>query len=320
MTEIELIIDDPESVLSTESPQPLPSNIYVVGDPQPGEEKIYIKQNVYHSLHAYSKKDTSIEVGSILVGKETSFEGDHHLMIEGYIDAKYVDSSESTLTFTHKTWEAIHKEKEISYKNHKIVGWHHTHPNYGIFLSRYDLFIQENYFNLPWQIAYVIDPINQKEGFFAWKNEAITQLTGFYIYDDIGKTIEIEHSREKKQPAKVVNVFNLVLLFLLFVSIAFGLSIAEEKKMLEEELERVITASIEIPIQDTQPPSASNTNSDLNIVSFLEYTIQNGDTLESICNKHSIGYEQNIELILKYNSILNPDIIYAGENLILPLD
>ena len=64
------------------------------------------------------------------------------------------------------------------------MGWQHTHPGYGVFLSGYDLFIQKNFFNLPFQVAYVIDPIENTRGFFQWKNEKIKKLGGYYIYDD----------------------------------------------------------------------------------------------------------------------------------------
>jgi proteasome lid subunit RPN8/RPN11 len=45
----------------------------------------------------------------------------------------------------------------------KIIGWIHTHPDYGIFLSENDMFIQNNYFKDINQVAYVIDPIQKEE-------------------------------------------------------------------------------------------------------------------------------------------------------------
>lgn len=65
-------------------------------------------------------------------------------------------------------------------------------------MSNYDLFIQENFFNLPFQVAYVIDPIQDIRGFFQWKNGKIEKLKGYYIYDDIGKPIKIEQTRKER--------------------------------------------------------------------------------------------------------------------------
>ena len=62
---------------------------------------------------------------------------------------------------------------EKKYENAQIVGWIHTHPDFGIFLSEYDTFIQENFFKEDYQIAYVVDPIQNIEGFYFWINVII---------------------------------------------------------------------------------------------------------------------------------------------------
>ena len=63
----------------------------------------------------------------------------------------------------------IHETLETKYPGKKIVGWYHTHPGFGIFLSGMDLFIQNNFFNQPWQIATVYDPKAEEEGTFIWR-------------------------------------------------------------------------------------------------------------------------------------------------------
>ena len=176
----------------------LPMNFLTFGEVENDDVKVYIKQNVYKALEKLSLSDTSKELGSILIGDYCQELGKTHVVISEYIEAKYTDASASTLTFTHETWDYIHSEHERLYPNKRIIGWQHTHPNYGIFLSNYDLFIHENFFNLPFQIAYVIDPIQNLRGFFQWKNGKIEKLKGYYIYDDIGKSIKIEQPKAKK--------------------------------------------------------------------------------------------------------------------------
>lgn len=46
------------------------------------------------------------------------------------------------------------------------VGWFHTHPNHGIFMSSTD---KENHslYQKPWQVALVLDPVRGESGFFA---------------------------------------------------------------------------------------------------------------------------------------------------------
>jgi proteasome lid subunit RPN8/RPN11 len=175
----------------------LPVNFLTVGEIENDDVKVYIKQDVYNALEKYASEDTEHERGTVILGDYREEMGKTHVVISNYIEAKYTDASSSTLTFTHESWDYIHKEHDSKYPDKKIVGWQHTHPNYGIFLSSYDLFIHENFFNMPFQVAYVIDPIQNLRGFFQWKNGKIEKLKGYYVYDDIGKQIKIEQVKSK---------------------------------------------------------------------------------------------------------------------------
>lgn len=174
----------------------LPLNFLTIGEIENDDVKVYIKQDVYKALEKYALADVEHERGTIILGDFYDELGKTHVVISNYIEARYTDASASTLTFTHETWDYVHKEQDAKYPDKKIVGWQHTHPSYGIFLSNYDLFIHENFFNLPFQVAYVIDPVQNLRGFFQWKNGKIEKLKGFYIYDDIGKPIKIEQTRK----------------------------------------------------------------------------------------------------------------------------
>lgn len=239
--DFEIDIQD-ENVEDAPSVQ-LPMNFLTFGEIENDDVKVYIKQDVYKALEKLAASDTSKELGSIILGEYCQEHGKTHVIISQYIEAKYTDASASTLTFTHETWDYVHSEHEKRYPDKKIIGWQHTHPNYGIFLSNYDMFIQENFFNLPFQVAYVIDPIQNLRGFFQWKNGRIEKLKGYYIYDDVGKPIKIEQTKVKKEetaPAKTSKVANVLIALLcaatLFLScFAISLNNKYEKQMEKQE-------------------------------------------------------------------------------------
>ncbi len=52
----------------------------------------------------------------------------------------------------------------------QILGWYHSHPGYGIFLSATDRTTQHAYFAAPWQVAVVVDPVRGEFGVFAGCN------------------------------------------------------------------------------------------------------------------------------------------------------
>lgn len=219
----------------------LPMNFLTFGEIENDDVKVYIKQDVYKALEKLAASDTSKELGSIILGEYCQEHGKTHVIISQYIEAKYTDASASTLTFTHETWDYVHSEHEKRYPDKKIIGWQHTHPNYGIFLSNYDMFIQENFFNLPFQVAYVIDPIQNLRGFFQWKNGRIEKLKGYYIYDDVGKPIKIEQTKVKKDepaPARTSKAASILIALLCVATVFLSFFAISLNNKYEKQLEK----------------------------------------------------------------------------------
>lgn len=165
----------------------LPQNSLKKGNIGEEDVRIFMREDVYAQLEELAYSNTRKELGSILLGSPLQLDGKIHVVISAFVEAKHTDATASTLTFTHETWNDVHAEQSRLYPDLKIVGWQHTHPGYGVFLSGFDLFIQENFFNLPFQVAYVIDPIRNNRGFFQWKNSKVQKLGGFYLYRDTEK-------------------------------------------------------------------------------------------------------------------------------------
>jgi hypothetical protein len=68
------------------------------------------------------------------------------------------------------------------------------HPDFGIFLSDRDRFIQEHFFSGPGQIAHVIDPIRKIEGVFVWEKNRPSPAAHFWVGDRIhtGQPVDAE--------------------------------------------------------------------------------------------------------------------------------
>jgi len=185
----------------TEDGNRLPQNIISMGERVEEAKNIYISQPAYKTIHRFTKGKTVNESGGMLVGNIINEFGKTNIVINGFVEAKFCEATPTTLKFTHKTWDYCHKEIEKKYPGQKILGWIHTHPNYGIFLSDYDKFIQGNFFKEEYQIAYVIDPIQSIEGFYFWINGKIERCKGFYIFDRTGVRISIASSAEYDKDA-----------------------------------------------------------------------------------------------------------------------
>ena len=128
-----------------------------------------VRADIYE--HIFSNDDH--EVGGVLVGTL----GEQALpTVTGSIAALEARGERASVTFTHDAWATVHATLERDFPGQGIVGWYHSHPGFGIFLSRHDLFIHENFFTDPRQVAYVVDPHAGTEGLFVWRDGKVTEL------------------------------------------------------------------------------------------------------------------------------------------------
>lgn len=219
----------------------LPQNILPIGDRVEENKNIYILQSVYKEIHKFTQNKTTNESGGMLVGTILEEFGKTNIIISGFVEAKYCEATPTTLKFTHETWEYVHKEIEKKHPGKKIVGWIHTHPDFGIFLSEYDKFIHQNFFNEDYQVAYVVDPIQKIEGFYFWINEKIEKCKGFYIYDKTGAKITVGADKEEAAVAKESGIFSIrsVLIAVLAVAVILltfsNISTNQKLSKLEEQ-------------------------------------------------------------------------------------
>ena len=227
----------------------LPQNILPIGDHVEENKNIYISQKVYKEIQKFTKDKTTNESGGMLVGSIIEEFGKTNIVISGFVEAKHCEATPTTIKFTHETWDYVHKEIEKKFNGTKIVGWIHTHPDFGIFLSEYDKFIQKNFFNEEYQIAYVVDPIQQIEGFYFWINNNIERCKGFYIYDKTGVEINVgiekeDDSMPKKNPLSIaknalITALSIMVVFLIFSNISTNNTLKE----LEEQQETLANSA-----------------------------------------------------------------------------
>ena len=310
-----------------------PEEAELLGKIVKGDLKVYVENEVWQQIENYSKKDMNNELGGVLIGDLYKTEkGNNFLRIDGFIDAKYGESKGASFKFTHKAWEYIHQEKEQLYPELGIIGWYHTHPGYGVFLSSYDLFIQKNFFNLPYQIALVIDPRTDERGFFQWKNGDISKCDGFYIY---GERIDPKQLKEairevKKQiqllteKVESIPIVTSRLRDIALIGLAIGvIYLSIDRFILVRRMENSFLKKTSTPeefrvkppggenIELIQPPSQPAEKERIHFV-------KKGETLWDI-SKQYLGDGSRYNEIAKLNGISNTEMISEGQELKLPV-
>ena len=134
--------------------------------PQPGELRIAIEKRAYAEVIGHAVLEPEVEVCGVLVGRLLEDAHGDFLHITAAIRGEAAKQQGAQVTFTHETWNHIHREMDERYPDEQMVGWYHTHGGFGIFLSEMDTFIHRNFFSAPYQVAYVFDPLAGSEGFF----------------------------------------------------------------------------------------------------------------------------------------------------------
>jgi len=147
--------------------------------------RVFFTPGVHAALWKHAALDTSVEICGVLVGSWHRDLVGPFVKIVDSIRGEGAETRFAEVTFTHQTWAKINAEMDTKFANLSIVGWYHTHPDFGIFLSDRDRFIQEHFFSGPGQIAHVIDPIRKIEGVFVWRDGKPDLCEHFWIGDRI---------------------------------------------------------------------------------------------------------------------------------------
>ena len=136
---------------------------------------ILMDEPALRASQAHALSSMNREVAGVLVGPrpEKQPDGRYVVHVIDTIVAKHTVMQGASVTYTPESWRYMTDKLWEKYPDDTavIVGWYHTHPGFGIFLSGMDLFIHQNFFTQIWHIAYVLDPRARTSGFFSWDRQ-----------------------------------------------------------------------------------------------------------------------------------------------------
>ena len=150
------------------------------------EPKIEIDNEVTRRIRQHARAHNKTEVCGVLIGEDAN----GTIEIRASIEALNAAQAGTHVTFTQDAWEEIYRVKDELYPDERIVGWYHSHPGFGVFLSEHDMFIQQNFFSSPGQVAWVYDPHTDEEGCFGWVSGEVHRLSSLSIVDRNGDGVE----------------------------------------------------------------------------------------------------------------------------------
>lgn len=162
--------------------------------------RLFLAPAVHRGIQAHAKEDASVEICGVLVGNWGRDDLGPFAEVTDYIRCDSASSKFAEVTFTHESWAQINEQMDSKFVDKRIIGWYHSHPDFGIFLSDRDCFIHEHFFFGPGQVAYVVDPVRDLEGVFDWQGGKPTPMSHYWIGPQI-RTVEASQRNPAREGA-----------------------------------------------------------------------------------------------------------------------
>jgi len=166
----------------------LPTGDFPVGGKQ--EFRVFFVPAVHARIWQHACENLALEICGVLVGSWQRDAVGPFVTVSEFIRCDAAKSGFAEVTFTHDAWTKINAEMDTRLSGLKIVGWYHSHPDFGIFLSDRDVFIHQHFFSGAGQIAHVVDPVRKIDGVFAWQQGKPVLRPHFWVGERVLVTPE----------------------------------------------------------------------------------------------------------------------------------
>ncbi|OWY25472.1 hypothetical protein C7N43_19960 [Sphingobacteriales bacterium UPWRP_1] len=157
--------------------------------------QIFMHKKVHELIWQHAGTDNSNEVGGALLGYYAQHNEQQFLLITDVLNqpTQYFASQlmiKFTTTF-YTDLENFLQQVNAIYPQVIRLGLYHTHPNYGIFMSKTDIADFKRTHRELHHIVLIADPIQLEDGVFYWETppaqsgaeQEISAAAGYFIYD-----------------------------------------------------------------------------------------------------------------------------------------
>ena len=165
----------------------LPANIKQIGSIGTGL-RIYMEDYVCTFLHQYATSGGYDERLAYLVGRHMVIDGQPFLFISGAMYGMYAEQVEGYSRFSAQSAEYAAAMLDEHFPGLEIVGWMQSQPSYGTYLNQHYAAYHLRQFPKPYQVMFVMDPLERVNAFYTANANAITpadrmaEIGGYFIY------------------------------------------------------------------------------------------------------------------------------------------
>ncbi|MEM1554437.1 MAG: Mov34/MPN/PAD-1 family protein [Thermoproteota archaeon] len=145
----------------------------------------YISIKALAKIENHAALNENVEVLGFLLGDFCEWNGKNYTLIIDSQPVKSISKPDIVKPHENSLAKALSKISK-TLKENIIVGWYHSHPDYGCFLSSIDIQTQKNFFSNPNHIALVIDPVRMELKLFKLIDDSYRGIS-FAVFEEVKK-------------------------------------------------------------------------------------------------------------------------------------
>ena len=163
-------------------PPPPPSRILYPNNLTDTTFDIYLRKGCMDEImeHCRAYAGRKLEVMGLLVGDVFSWKTRRFTLVRDVVSTD-LDATNISVRFDSEGFEGLFGQLEDLLYDYVIVGWYHSHPGLGCFLSATDIQTQKRMFYAPFHTALVVDPIQGEIKAYMIKGDGYTRRL-FAVY------------------------------------------------------------------------------------------------------------------------------------------
>ena len=147
---------------------------------------VFITRKTFEIVEIFLGSDVSREHGGFLIGgvvMDGSPETSVTTFVKHAVPCPSASGTLSHLTFDHDCWELVNNHPNIQDESLSFVGWFHSHPGMQVTMSKKDKFIQSRFFGSPWQVAWIMNPIESVHALYSSADSKFHKVTNIEIVE-----------------------------------------------------------------------------------------------------------------------------------------
>lgn len=159
-----------------------PDEYFLIGQDD-SRLNIYLRYQLFKALEDFAKRESNREQVGLLVGRESTGEGERFILVEDAIEAALGEDGSSR--FEEGMWKRARRIAAARHPNRVVVGWFHTHLDGSLELTEEEKTVHKRHFPEESHLLYAVSAKGEDRNFFLSDGGQLVPAKGFRIY---GKT------------------------------------------------------------------------------------------------------------------------------------